>query len=452
MTTGPWPEPILEDPNRGLLRLALHGFYDLVWWLAIVLASPWWGWRSLRDPAFGRMVRERLGFGLPRPPGPGERQRILIHGVSVGEVKAATSLVALLEAEHPELEVVISTTTDTGLEIAERLFPGLRVVRFPIDPSLLVSRFLRSIAPVCVVLIELEIWANFLRAANRQGIPIAVVNGRITDESYRSYRSFRHLLPQFNRISLFCVQSEEYAQRFAGLGQGSERILVTGNVKADSLGDRLVEPGEELLRLLGPVEGQRLLCCGSTHDPEELWLAAAWRPSSPEARLVRVRRHPRRAPGVVAALAQAGLSCQTLSALRAGEVPNPGLPVVVDTIGELERIYALADLVFIGGSLVPHGGQNMLEPAAQGRAVVYGPHVENFQFEAGLLESMGAGVRLAGREALGDELARLLGDRAARTAMGQAGLEAVRAQQGATRRTLVALEERCFPRRAGGRS
>jgi 3-deoxy-D-manno-octulosonic-acid transferase len=448
MSTGPWPAPILKDPNRGLLRRALHGFYDLVWWLAILLASPWWVWRSLRSPAFGRMVRERLGFGLPSPPAAGERQRILIHGVSVGEVKAASSLVALLAVEHPELEVVISTTTDTGVEIAEQLFPGLRVVRFPIDPSLLVTRFLRRVAPVCVVLIELEIWPNFLRAANRLGVPIAVVNGRITDESYRSYRSFRHLLPQFNRISLFCVQSEEYAERFAGLGQGSARILVTGNVKADSLGDRQVEPGEELLRLLGPAEGQLLLCCGSTHDPEELWLTEAWRAACPEVRLVLVPRHPRRAAEVVAALAQAGQPCQTLSALRAGEIPDPSLPAVVDTIGELERIYSLADLVFVGGSLVPHGGQNMLEPAAQGCAVVYGPHVDNFLFEAGLLESMGAGVRLADRERLGQVLAELLLDSPARRAMGAAGLAAVEAQKGATRRTLEALEERCLPSQA----
>ncbi len=447
MTTGSFPAPILEDPNRGLLRLALHGFYDLLWWLTIILASPWWLWRSWRDEAFGRMARERLGFGLPAAPsldGPSAKQRVLIHGVSVGEVKAASSLVALIEAEHPELEVVISTTTDTGIEIAKRLFPEHQIVRFPVDPTWIVRRFLRRVAPMCVVLVELEIWPNFLRAANLLGIPIAVVNGRITQGSYESYSSFRNLLPQFNRISLFCVQGDEYAARFAALGQGMQRVLVTGNVKADSLGSGRVDPGEELQRLIGPSPGQLVLCCGSTHASEERLLVSAWREACPEVRLVLVPRHPRRVPEIVEQLSAVDVVPQRLSELRAGEVPDTSRPVLVDTIGELEQVYGLSDLVFIGGSLVEHGGQNMLEPAAQGCPVIYGPHVSNFLFEAALLEELGAARRLTGPEALVAVLGELMGDLGQRERMGEAGLAAVLAQKGATRRTLTALEQRCF--------
>ncbi len=444
MSPGTHPPPIVTDPNRGFLRWALHLFYDSVWWLAMVGASPWWGWRMLTDARFARMVRGRLARDLPDLAASESRPRILIHGVSVGEVKAAQSLVESIERELPELDVVISTTTYTGIDVARDLFEDRTVVRFPIDPSFFVRRFLTRLAPVCVVLVELEIWPNFLRVANELGIPVAVVNGRITEESFSSYRHFRNLLPQFNRISLFCVQDEEYARRFAELGNGCERVVVTGNVKADSLGDGPVEPGEELSRLLAGGEGQVIVTAGSTHDPEERWLAEAWREAIPETRLILVPRHPDRAEAVVGELAQLGLQAQRLSGLRTGERPDPSRPVIVDTIGELERVYGLSDLVYIGGSLVPHGGQNMLEPASQGRGVLYGPHVENFQLEAALLEEAGAAVRLEGRDELAPTLLALVRDEERRVRMAEAGLRAVRAQKGATRRTLEALIERCL--------
>jgi len=445
---GAFPPPILEDPNRALPRAILHGFYGALWWLAIVLGSPWWGWRSLTDKTFRRMALARLGWGLARR-SPGAAPRILIHGVSVGEVKAAQSLVEAIGKGTRAYDVVISTTTDTGFEVARELFADHEVVRFPVDPGWIVTRFLRRIDPVCVVLVELEIWPNFLRAANIAGIPVAVVNGRITATSYSSYRLFRNLLPQFNRISLFCVQGEEYARRFAALGCDPGRILVTGNVKADSLGDGPVGPGEELLRLLGGAPGQVILTAGSTHPEEELLVVKAWRDHAPETRLVLVPRHPRRAVEIVAALAELGLEAQRLSELRAGEAPDPERPALVDTIGELERVYGLSDVVFIGGSLVPHGGQNMLEPASQGRAVVYGPHVQNFQLEASLLEARGAAIRLPDGEQLGPQLGALARDPGLRRRMGEAGLAAVGEQKGATARTLSALEERCLTNVSG---
>lgn len=444
MSPGSSPPPIVTDPNRGFLRWALHVFYDAVWWLAIVGGSPWWGWRSLTDRRFSAMVRGRLARDLPDLSDRKGRPRILVHGVSVGEVKAAKSLVESIEQERPDVDVLVSTSTDTGLEIARALYGVHRVVRFPIDPSLFVRRFLRHLSPVCVVLVELEIWPNFLRVANELGIPVAVVNGRITEESYSSYRLFRNLLPQFNRISLFCAQDEEYAGRFAALSEREDRILVTGNLKADSLGDGPVDPGVELGRLLRGAPGQVIVTAGSTHDPEERWVAQAWQRSIPETRLILVPRHPVRAEAVVDELGALGIRPQRLSALRAGEAPDPARPVLVDTIGELERVYGLSDLVYIGGSLVPHGGQNMLEPASQSRGVVFGPHVENFQQEAALLEEAGAAVRLAGLEELAPTLAALVHDEERRLRMAEAGLRVVRAQKGATRRTLEALNERCL--------
>lgn len=439
------PPPIRSDPNPGALRALLHLFYDVLWLLAIVLGSPWWLWRCALGPEFRRMAAGRATLGLPPPPRPGERARILLHGVSVGEVRATQPLVRALEAEHPELEIVLSATTLTGIAEARRLYPGKQVLRFPLDPSPLVRRFLARLRPVAVVLIELEIWPNFLRGANRMGIPIAVVNGRITERSFANYRLFKHLLPQFNRISLFCVQDEEYARRFRALAGDGSRLVVTGNMKADALKVGRVEPGAELRRLLGGAPGQPVIVGGSTHAPEELLLAQAWRAAVPGARLVLVPRHPVRAPQLVRELAQAGFEVQLLGELRAGRArPDPRLPVLVDTIGELERVYGLATLAFVGGSLAPHGGQNVLEPAAQGLPVIHGPHVRNFALEAELLFAAGASRRIESSSELGPALAALLDDPAARERMGAAGSGAVAAQQGATALTLAALRERCL--------
>ena len=435
-----------HDPNPGLRSLVLHTVYDLMWGLVLFLGAPLLCWKALRTKAFRRHLAERATLtGLPRL-ARSARPRLLIHGVSMGEVKGAQSLVRLLERERPDVELVISATTDTGIAVARSLFPGHRVVRFPADLSLLVRRFFRAVAPTAVVLIELEVWPNFLRRANRLGLPIAVANGRITEASFSRYRLFKRVFPQFNRISLFCVQSETYAERFRELQVDPVRLKVTGNVKADGLDIGRKAPGAELKALVAARPGQPVLVAGSTHEPEERWIAEAWSWAARDARLVLVPRHPDRIGDVLSGLAAQGLLAQRLTRLRAGEVrPDPDLPLVVDTIGELERIYALADLVVIGGSLIPHGGQNLLEPAAQGVPVVHGPHMHNFAQEAALLAEAGACRQVEGPEGLGELLAELLRDPEQRRRIGDAGLGAVEAQRGATAKTWAALGGVCLP-------
>jgi 3-deoxy-D-manno-octulosonic-acid transferase len=435
------PPPLVGDPTPGAARFALHLVYDSVWALAIVVCSPWWIARGLFDRRFRALSIARTFGPLPGPRGPGARPRLLVHGVSVGEIKAARPLVEALGSEY---EIVLSTVTDTGFDVARKLYPALAVVRFPLDFSPLVARFLSGVDPVCVILIELELWPSFLRVCNRRGIPLAVANGRVTETSFPRYRLFKSLLPQFARISLFCAQDEEYAARFRELGADPARVLVTGNIKADGLETGALEPRAEIRALLGGRPGQKVLVAGSTHAPEERWLAEAWRNSVPEARLVLVPRHPERASGICDELAALGMRAQRLTALRAGEAPDPGRPVLVDTIGELEQVYALADLVFVGGSLIPHGGQNVLEPAALGRAVVYGPHLLNFLQEAALLERAGASRRLSGESELGPAFAELLSDGPRAQRMGLAGMRAVESQKGASARTLETLRRRCL--------
>jgi 3-deoxy-D-manno-octulosonic-acid transferase len=434
-----FPPALRADPDPSLLRGALHALYDLAWVAFAVLGAPWLLWKSLRQVGFARMVRERLGFGLARLPRR-ERPRILVHGVSVGEVKAARSLVALFAERHPEFEVVLSSTTNTGLEMAHKLYPERLSVRFPADLSFVVRRFLRRIDPALVILVELEVWPNFLRECNREARAVAVVNGRITKDSHGRYLAFKRWLPEFNRISLFCVQSDEYARRFGVLGIDAARVCVTGNVKFDGLRVGPLEAGGELARFVAGTRGAQVLVAGSTHDPEELVVARAARRAAPDVRLVLVPRHPDRVEELGARLSSEGIATQRLTELRKGARVDEALPLLVDTIGELERVYALADLVFVGGSLVPHGGQNMLEPAAQGKPVLFGPHTENFDQEAGLLLAAGAGRVVANDEALARELARLLPDARERERMGRAGMDAVAAQRGATQLTLAALE------------
>lgn len=450
---GKVPLPLGLDPNPGIWITVLYGIYDVIWILVLTCFSPWWVLRCMRDPNFRRMARERMTLPLPdvsvrslkRSEWPaGSRQRVLVHGVSVGEIKASQSLVDALRVDY---EVVVSASTNTGMEVARQLYPELQVVRFPLDIYRVVQRFLNRVRPDWVVLLELEIWPNFLKKANRMGCPVAVVSGRITEGSFDNYRRFGATLPQFNRITLFAAQSERYAERFAGLAGSAERVMVTGNVKVDGLRtgpQPRDEAFERLIRLAGPQPGQPVLVAGSTHDPEEALVCGAFREACPEARIIIVPRHPPRAEQVLADLAAMGERAQRWTDLLSGaESVDPQRPLVVDTIGELERIYGLATLVFVGGTLVAHGGQNMLEPAAKGLPVLYGTSTENFMQEAALLEEAGAALRVQDAGELTQKVRALLADEGLRETMARAGVQAVVGQRGATYRTLLALRERC---------
>ncbi|MEM9383338.1 MAG: glycosyltransferase N-terminal domain-containing protein, partial [Planctomycetota bacterium] len=419
------PLPITASPRVGLRQRLLQLAYDLTIGLVWFVTLPVCVVLGVFRPALARKALSLSTVGLTRlPPPDPARPRVLVHGVSVGEIKASQSLVAALSAHH---EVVVSAFSDTGLEVAGQLFPDTTIVRYPFDFRPLVSRFWRRVRPDYVLLVELEAWPCFLRAANRRGAPVAVVSGRITPRSFRRYRMFGSL-PEFGRISLFAAQDEAYAERFATLAGSSDRVLVTGNVKVDGLNADRSEADRAAVAELRPIAGLEgaadafVVVAGSTHEPEEVAFVRAVREYVPDARLVLVPRHPERCPGVVDDLAELlgeDARPERLSLLRdEGRTCAPGRPLVVDTIGELERVYGLADAVFIGGSLIPHGGQNMMEPAAQGLPVLYGPHVQNFLRETETLEASGAALRVPDADALGRELARLRADADERRAMG----------------------------------
>ncbi|MCA8951220.1 MAG: 3-deoxy-D-manno-octulosonic acid transferase [Planctomycetes bacterium] len=419
---------------RGWLTMCV---YQPLLFLAFVAYGPVLLWRSLWDRRFRRGLRERMG-GVPRLET--DRGVVWIHGVSVGEVKAARNFIALLRERRPDLQLVISSTTPNGHQVARQEHPDLPVIYYPLDLGPFPGRALRRIRPRCVLLMELEIWPNFLQVAHRRGIPIAIINGRISERTFHGYRLARGLLPQLDLIRAYCVQDRSYQQRLLDLGVDAERVHVTGNMKYDSvvMGEQ-ADPQAPLRRWLAP-NGELVLVAGSTHADEELWVLEAARIAAAAAgtrlRVVLVPRHPERAVAVCDQLEGAGARSVRWS--TAAELPPlaPDAVVVVDVIGQLQKFYAASDLAFVGGSLVPHGGQNMLEPAALGVATLFGPHTTNFRRDVEVLLAADGAIEVPDRDALATALTALCRSVERRAELGRNAHAVIRDNQGATARTL----------------
>ncbi len=417
--------------------LLLLGLPVLLWKLAT--SRRWRSWRWLAG------LPERLGRLQPRE---GDRPCLWVHGVSVGEVLAARTLVADLARAMPGWEIVVSSTTETGHDVARKSFPGHRVFYYPLDFSLTTERVLARIRPRAVVLLELEIWPNFLLSTSRRGVPVFLVNGRITERSMRGYRWLQRLIPEpMDRIGLYCAQTETYRDRFLSIGVPPGRVFVTGNLKFDTV----VTEGAEALRdsssrALRFSPGGWVLVAGSTHDGEDELVLAAFRAVAardPGARLVIAPRHLERLAAVEEEVRKAGFLPLRRTKVGAAGDPGAGKTVVVlDTMGELGALYATADVVFVGGSLVPHGGQNVLEPAGIGKPVLTGPHHWNFEEVVEVLEASGGLEVVGDGKALEAAVLRLHGDRAEASRRGAAAREAVLRGKGATRRTLDLVRER----------
>jgi len=413
------------------------GLYQLVYLLGFLGYAPVLLWRGLFDRRYRRGFRQRMGYtDIERSGG----DVVWIHGVSVGEVKAANNIIARLREARPDLQIVLSATTPNGHEVARLEHPDLEVVFYPLDFGGFPGRSLDRIRPRCVLLMELEIWPNFLLAAARRDIPVAVINGRISERTFRGYRRARALLPQLDMIHAYCVQDAVYRARLLDLGVGAECVFVTGNMKYDSviMGEH-ADRADQLRDWLAS-DGRLVLVAGSTHAPEEIWLCEEIDRVGIDRnrmRVVLVPRHPERAGSVCDVVQQLGRWPVRWSESREGSLPlRDDAVLVVDTIGQLQRFYAACDLAFVGGSLIPHGGQNMLEPAAQGLAVLFGPYTANFSTDVEVLLRADAAVQVADRDELGRRLLELAGDPASRARLGDAARRVINDNQGATRRTL----------------
>lgn len=434
----------------------VFAFYHVVFFFGFLAYLPLLLGRLMASNKHRVGVRERMGYIPMRD----ARPRIWVHGVSVGEVKTAVPLVQEIERRLPHVECVVTSTTPTGDELARKLFGAEKVFYYPLDFGRFPQRALERARPSAVLLMELELWPNFLRACERRGIPVAVVNGRISEKSFKGYKKVRGLLPQIDRIDLFCVQNELYQRRLEELHVPGERICLTGNLKYDSLvlRDDIPARDPELAPMLGLAEDERVFVGGSTHAEEEEILARCTleleaRLGRP-LRLILVPRHPERSRGIHTAvqriLAERGdpRELWRLTALREhGRPPAPGAWLLVDTIGELEKVYTLADLVFVGGSLVKHGGQNMLEPISLGRPTLFGPHTWNFQRDVQLLLDGQAVRQVQGPDELLEVATELLREPAAARAMVGRAAAILRSNQGALEKTMTAVSELLAERR-----
>jgi 3-deoxy-D-manno-octulosonic-acid transferase len=424
--------------------------YQSLFAVAFLLYCPVLLWRQWLARRPQPSLRERMGF-VPRLPG--DRPVVWVHGVSVGEVKAASNFLAQLRRARPDLRLLVSATTPNGHLVARHEHPDLPVVFYPLDFANFPARALDRIRPSCVLLMELEIWPNFLQAARTRDIPVAVINGRISERSFNGYRWARGLLPQLDLITMYCVQDRAYQQRLIDLGVDRSRVFVTGNMKYDSVAmARHDDAAAELRPWLAP-HGEQVLVAGSTHHDEELAVVAAVTSVQAEAplpvRIVLVPRHPERAAAIAEQVAAVGRPVVRWSEVRDRLPPlAQDTVVVVDTIGQLQRFYAGADVAFVGGSLIPHGGQNMLEPAAQGRAVIFGPHTTNFRRDVELLLAAEAVVQVPDRRAFARELGHLLRDPARRAAFGARAIQVIADNQGATARTFERVVDLLPPSRA----
>lgn len=414
--------------------------------LAILLTLPYWLFQMGRHGKYRAGLAERLGRVPSRLGAPGRQPVVWIHAVSVGEVLALSGVALEIGKRFPDYRVLVSTTTDTGQKLARQRFGGENVLYFQLDFAFAVRPYLAALQPRLIIIGETEIWPNFLRLAATNGARIAVVNARVSERSFRGYsRLGRWLTKVLAKIDLFLTQTEEDRTRLIKLGVRPDCVEVTGNLKFDIAPPAPPPIVSSLQSALARANAGPVLVCGSTMEDEEPLLLRAFEnvlASHPRALMILAPRHPERFAGVVAHIEKLGMRYWRRS-LWSGE-PIAGGVFLVDSIGELAALYSLATLAFVGGSLLPHGGHNIIEPAQYGVPIVVGTHTENFREIVNVFQKRNA-VRVVGVAELPLAFLELLSNDEERLALGRRGLETLRAQTGATQRTMAALERFLSP-------
>jgi 3-deoxy-D-manno-octulosonic-acid transferase len=414
-------------------------FYNVALVAGLALSAPWWLWKMATTHKYRAGLGERLGRVPPRLRQADARPVLWLHAVSVGEVLAVSRLAAELDRALPGFRLLISTTTRTGQELARQRFGAERVFYCPLDLPWAVTAYLRALRPRMLVLAETEFWPNLLNGCFRRQIPVAVVNARISDRSWPRYRRVRGLWrPFLGRLAAVLAQSETDAERLRALGCAAERVRVAGNLKFDVRAATEAE-ATRLLRARG--EGLRFVVAGSTLEGEEAALLVAWRKllaADPRLVLVLAPRHPERFAAVAALLESSGGEWVRRSEWRQAGMLPAGAVVLLDTIGELASVYSLAAVAFVGGSLVPAGGHNPLEPAQFGVPIVMGPNYENFR---AITEDLRRheGLRIVREDELAGTLMELLQDGANARTLGARARGVFERQAGATARSVEAL-------------
>jgi 3-deoxy-D-manno-octulosonic-acid transferase len=442
------PHPWIRAPPGVCLEWLdlISSFYSFLYSVALAVGMsaslPYWMFQMVRHEKYRKGLSERLGRLASRLQLPGEHEPVIwVHAVSVGEVLAVAGLVEELRRRLPLHRIFVSTTTDSGQAIARQRFGEGNVFYFPMDFAFAIRPYLRALRPQMVVIAETEFWPNFMRLAHASGARIAVVNARISDRSWPRYRRFRGLLRRvLVNVDLFLAQTAEDSARLKDIGAIPERVRVAGNLKFDIPIPAPPVIVESLRKSIDHAGAGPVLVCGSTVDGEETLLLKAFENlvvQHPRAVMILAPRHPERFPAVAALLEQMSIRFCRRS-LWSSEALTGGV-LLLDTIGELAALYALADVAFVGGSLVPRGGHNIIEPAQYGVAIVVGNHTENFRDIVSLFQSRDA-VRIVGPAELPLVLLELLANDVVRIALGQRAAETMRTQIGATARAADELQ------------
>jgi len=416
--------------------------YNILLAFGMIILVPYYGLKILFTGKYKKSIGPKLGFldvkgiaaALKSHP------RIWIHAVSVGEVTAAAPILDKLRKHLPDACLILSTSTETGQEMAKKIVPQASAfIYFPLDFPFVVRKVVNLIKPDIFVAMETEIWPNFIRICKYSGAKLLILNGRISPRSYKRYMRtnffWRRVLQRIDEIG---VISQTDADRIKHIGIDQNKVKVIGNAKYDSLASRASDIGlqAEVYEKLGIIPGSLVLVAGSTHYNEESMILDAYRgllAKFPDLLLILVPRHIERRQEVLSLIDRCGFAdCITMSEIKEGKKRSGQRIILVDVIGELFKIYSTATLVFCGGSLVPRGGQNILEAGAWGKVVLFGPHMEDFVAEKNLLEATGAGITIKDQIELLDRASEFLSDPELLKSKGQAGKDAIFANQGAS--------------------
>ena len=417
--------------NRLLYTLLLH--------LALPLIALRLALRARKAPTYARRINERFSLGLPsmKPGG------IWVHAVSVGESIAAAPMIRALQAHYPELPITVTCMTPTGSERIQALFgASVQHCYLPYDLPWAAARFINRVKPRLAVVMETELWPNHIHQCAKRGIPVTLANARLSERSARGYARFGKLTaPMLAELSLIAVQTQTEAQRFLTLGARPECVEVTGSIKFDLKIDAELLQRADALRQQWQATTRPIWIAASTHAGEDEIILAAHHQllkSRPDALLILVPRHPERFNAVHNLCMNQSLTTRRRSTGEAVQTSDQVL--LGDTMGELLFLYALADIAFVGGSLVANGGHNLLEPAALGKPVLSGPHLFNFLEIAAQLREAGALNEVENAGQLADKVVALLNEPSEMQRMSQAGLSVLKANQGALQRLLEGLQ------------
>ncbi|MCE5186579.1 MAG: 3-deoxy-D-manno-octulosonic acid transferase [Planctomycetaceae bacterium] len=420
---------------------------NIIYLVALILYSPKILYRMAAHQRYRGGWSQRMGkITRLRPDSP----CIWVHAVSMGEVNAARTVIDRLGRELPAYEIVLSSTTDTGYTRAFELYGRqLCVFYFPFDFSWVIKRSLNRLKPSLILLMELEVWPNLTLLSSRRGIPIVVVNGRLSDKSFPRYQKFRAFIkPVFRRLSLVLAQTQQYAQRFIDLGCSPEKVVVTSSLKYDGAQTSGTVAGADRLRAQLNLTGEPLWTAGGTGPGEEKIVLDVFARLRKQAglenlRLALVPRKPERFDEVAALIQQAGLAFARFSRLKADDSALPDKPAVIlgDTMGDLKKFYAVSDVVFVGRSLTPMGGSDMMEPAGLGKCTLFGPHTFNFRQAVEALLSENAAIEVADENALYAQTLRCFIDKDFAAALAEKGRQVIRSNQGATDKTMRAIRD-----------